>query len=262
MWTERAEPEAEDWADLAPSHLARYLFAVEYSRGKRVLDAGAGSGYGAHLLAVHGASVVGVDIDPQVVADAQQRFAHPALQYVVDDCEKLTQVEGPFDVICMFETIEHLQRPERFLEAARGLLAPAGLLLVSTPDRAASAPFLDGRPRNPFHVQEWYRDEFQALLTAHFADVEIRTQVQSTALAARVEALAALRSGLMWSNPFLVFLWRKLSWGAAHRRPWKRLAGLAAPMLSDFPIVPSSVVSLFGTSQYHVGICRHAGREK
>lgn len=257
MAQERAEPGRADWSELAAPHLARYLFAVEYAREKRVLDAGSGSGYGAFLLAHHeAADVLGLDIDPPAVQAATQHFAHPKLRYALGDCETLDAIPGPFDLICNFENIEHLPHPQRFLEQAARRLAPGGLALISTPDRNACPPFVGGRPRNRFHVHEWYLDEFRALLAPYFAEIEIRAQVQSTSLCARQDALAALREGLVWSSPLLATVWRKLPTRSGPLRPWKRLAGLAAPAVSDYPIVPLALAPLFGVTHYHVALCR------
>ena len=51
---ERVIPGQVD-ADLLNEHLARYAFAARLARGKRVLDAGCGAGYGAAELARIGA---------------------------------------------------------------------------------------------------------------------------------------------------------------------------------------------------------------
>ena len=209
MTIERAVPGDASWLELAAPHLARYFFAAEMARGRRVLDAGCGSGYGARILQAAGAAhVLGVDLDPQAVAHAKAHYGGAGIEFLVDDCRELGRVAGPVDLICNFENIEHLEEPERFLAAAGRCLVPDGTLLVSTPDRAATPPFVAGRPRNPFHVHEWYADEFAALLRAHFAQVELRVQVESLAAAARRDAVAALRQGLLWSNPLAMLLWR------------------------------------------------------
>src|SRR3989304_4043351 len=141
MSVERAVPGSPEWGELAAPHLARYLFAGEYAPGRRVLDAGPGSGYGARMLRTAGASsVVGIDVAPEAVRSAREHFAGDGIEFLVDDCWQPRHVSGPFDLICSFENIEHLDRPEDFLAAAAGLLAPDGVLLVSTPDRAASPP--------------------------------------------------------------------------------------------------------------------------
>jgi SAM-dependent methyltransferase len=258
MAEERAVPDTAEWAELAPPHLARYLFAVDFARGKRVLDAGTGSGYGAALLKMQGAaSVQAIDIDAETIRQAQERFPLEGVTFAEDDCETLARTTEPFDLICNFENIEHLGHPDRFLAAAARRLSPDGVLLISTPDRATTPPFVQGKPANPFHVQEWYRDEFQALLTTHFEAVDLRVQVQTTALQSRIEAVAALRQRLVWGNPPVTWLWRKFPFfGKRTVRPWKKLAGLAAPSVTDYPIVAWELRSLYGTPCFHVAICR------
>lgn len=261
MFDERAVPGEPTWAEMAAPHVARYAFAAEHARVRRVLDAGSGAGYGAAILAEGGAaSVVGVDLDPEMVAQARQRFGGAAVEFLVDDCQQLSRAGGPFGVVCNFENIEHLPHPEQFLEAAARVLEPDGLLIVSTPDRAATPPFVDGRPRNPFHLHEWYRDEFAAILAPWFEQVDMRAQVESLSIVRRNEAVAALRRGLMWANPLVSFLWRKLSRGESGRRSWRELEGLAAGGASDYPIVPLALLGVFGRPWCHVALCRKPRR--
>lgn len=257
MTVERAVPGSEEWAELAAPHMARYLLVAEFTRGRRVLDAGAGVGYGAAILRAGGAAVVvGVDVDADAVAAARARFVAENLTFVVDDCERLEQVGGGWDVICCLEAIEHLRQPEAFLGRAGRLLAGDGVLVVSTPDRAATPAFANGRPRNRFHHHEWFTDEFVAMLRRHFLDIELRVQVETAALQARRAAVAAVREGLIACNPLATFVWRKWPFRRSPERGWKRLEGLAAPALGDYPIVPSAVAAVYGTPMFNVGICR------
>ncbi len=256
MSVERAVPGEADWTELAAPHLARYLFAAESAAGLRVLDAGCGAGYGVCLLRSAGAaSVRGIDCDSAAIELARSRYGSDRTEFVVDDCQSLTASPGPFDLICCFENIEHLPRPEAFLAAAASRMSPHGRLLVSTPDRAVSEPYVAGRPRNPFHVQEWYRDEFQRLLQRYFCQVELRVQIQTAAVAQRQAAVEALRQGLTWANPLTIFLWRKLARGPDGRRSWKGLQGLAASSPGDWPIVPQAMAPLLGIGHFHVAIC-------
>jgi SAM-dependent methyltransferase len=245
------------WASDSAHHVARYLAAAPYAEGRRVLDAGCGVGYGAALLKTAGAAeVLAVDIDREALCLAEQRFGGEGITFIADDCQALGKLTGRFDLICSFENIEHLSDPRRFLRRAGELLAAGGVLLVSTPDREAAPPFVQGKPRNKFHFHEWHRAEFRELLGAYFRKVELWTQVRSVAYLDRCRAVDALRQGLFWSNPLAMFLWRKWPFVRKQNRPWKRLAGLAAPSVADFPIVPLCVAPIYGTPWYQFAICR------
>jgi 2-polyprenyl-3-methyl-5-hydroxy-6-metoxy-1,4-benzoquinol methylase len=257
MNVERGQPGTPEWAELAAPHLARYLFAAGFANGRRVLDVGSGAGYGAAVLrAADAAGVHGVDIDSEAVAQARARHGGPDVTFAVDDCQQLASSNGEWDIICCFETIEHVSRPEAMLMATSRHLAPGGVLLVSTPDRASTAPFVDGRPRNRFHAHEWYRDEFLTLVRRYFHDVELHVQVETAAAQARREAVAALRQGLMASNPLFVLAWRKWPRRRRDERPWARLADLAAPGIADFPVVPAALADVYGAPRFHVAVCR------
>jgi SAM-dependent methyltransferase len=204
-------------------------------------------------MAAGAREVIGVDIDEQAIAEDQK--AYPGVTYLVDSCETLTKVSGPFDLICSFENIEHLQKPENFLRAAGRLLSPEGVLLTSTIDRAITPPFKLGRPANPFHTTEWYRDEFAALLGHYFEHVEMRVQVESHGAASRSRAVQALRQGMMWCNPLLMLLWRQTA-RVRGVRSWKALDALAVRTVADYPIVSAAVAPVWGTSHCHFAICR------
>jgi len=163
---ERFTPECvrEIWYE----HFHRYAFACPAARGRRVLDAACGEGYGSALLAQGAQTVQGVDIDPQAVAHAHARYAHQAnLSFEVCDATTLNALpDASFDLITSFETLEHVEAQERMLAGFRRLLAPGGVLLVSSPDKAQYSDATGHA--NPFHVRELYRDEFEALLAARF----------------------------------------------------------------------------------------------
>jgi SAM-dependent methyltransferase len=259
--TERLGPGTVSWNDDSPSHLARYYFASEFVGGQRVLDAGTGLGYGAAILKMAGAgSVLGVDIDATSVERARTTYRIDGLEYLVDDCEELGRAEGPFDVICNFENIEHLNHPERFLEAAARLLTDDGVLLCSTPDRATST-WVNGRPINPYHVNEWYRDEFAELLSRSFADVDLRCQVETTTYILRRKAILNLNQHLMylWSRPVLR-LSRALGKLVGKGQSWPPIVDLVAPAPTDYPVVRHAIADIVGQSTCHVAVCRSPRR--
>lgn len=163
---ERYTPECA--REIASEHWHRYAFARPLAHGRRVLDAACGEGYGSALLAAAGGDVLGLDIDAGVVDHARTRYADvPGLRFDRADATRLdAYADGAFDLILSFETLEHVREQERLLDGFARLLAPGGLLLVSTPDKRSYTD-LTGEV-NPHHVRELYRDEFEALLSARF----------------------------------------------------------------------------------------------
>lgn len=171
---ERFTPECvrEIWYE----HMHRYAYASAFCRGKRVLDAACGEGYGSALLAQAGADVLGLDVDAAAVEHARLRYQEiPQLHFLQQDVTALDELPtARFDVIVSFETLEHVHEQERMLAGFRRLLKPDGVLLISSPDKHVYTDLRDYH--NEFHVRELYRDEFEGLLNAHFAHTRIYGQ--------------------------------------------------------------------------------------
>lgn len=170
---ERFTPECvrEIWYE----HMHRYAYAAPLVRGKRVLDAACGEGYGSALLAQSAASVLGLDLSDEAIAHARARYQQAGLQFAQTDVTALDELaDGSFDVIVSFETLEHVQAQERMLAGFARLLAPGGLLLISTPDKHNYSD-VPGY-QNEHHVRELYRPEFEALLRMHFPALRISAQ--------------------------------------------------------------------------------------
>src|ERR1035438_8652432 len=129
---ERVIPGRVD-ADLLNEHMARYAFAARLARGKRVLDAGCGAGYGAAELAQAADSVVGIDCATEAIEFARANYRLPNLRFEQGSCTHLPYPDGSFDLVVAFEVIEHLENWRDFLQEVRRVLAPAGPVIVSTP---------------------------------------------------------------------------------------------------------------------------------
>lgn len=159
--------------DLLNEHLARYTFAARLARGKRVLDAGCGAGYGSAELAHAADRVVGIDCAAEAIEFARANYPLPNLQFEQASCTDLPQADGSFDLVVAFEVIEHLEQWREFLLQVRRVLAANGQFIVSTPNKLYYTESRGREGTNPFHVHEFDFEEFRGELRSVFPYVSM-----------------------------------------------------------------------------------------
>ncbi len=147
-------------------HAARYVFALPFVEGRRVLDIACGTGYGIGLLRSKASFVTGVDIDPEAAKSAIAECGENA-GVLLGNGIGLPFGDGAFDIVTSFETLEHLHERRRFIVELHRVLQPGGTMILSTPNANYSQP-VNGKPTNPFHVFEYTPSELRAELAAHF----------------------------------------------------------------------------------------------
>lgn len=160
--------------ELEVEHVNRYIFASDFVKNKKVLDAACGTGYGSALLAENADEVFGVDISEEAIAYAKSNYAASNVNFSVANIEKLPFENDFFDVVVSFETIEHVdtQQQEKFLSEVKRVLKDGGILVISTPNRDV----YKSRGENHFHVAELSLAEFKNLLEKKFKSVKIFSQ--------------------------------------------------------------------------------------
>lgn len=169
---ERWNPKVQN--ETAIEHLHRYALAREFSAGKAVLDIACGEGYGTRLLAENASSVTGIDIDNKTIELAKKRYATGNIQFLRRDATNTQLPDATFDLIVSFETLEHIEDHAGFMKEIKRLLKPDGLLLISTPDKTEYSE--KSGHKNPFHVKELNRTEFEILISASFRNFNMLYQ--------------------------------------------------------------------------------------
>ena len=109
--------------------------------GARLLDVGCAQGELAATAVRAGYTVAGVDLNPEAIARARQRV--PEATFHAGELDPDVVGTG-FDIVTMFDFIEHVRDPLATLARAARVLAAGGTLLVSTPRVASLAHRLSG----------------------------------------------------------------------------------------------------------------------
>lgn len=156
---------------------ARYQIALDLAgefKGKKVLDFGCGDGAFLSLASKGGGVCIGFEPDDNGRRFAREQFAKLGLPIEVVDSVEALEPES-FDLIFLLEVIEHVKDPEGLLATCLNLLAPGGLLVITTPTRLTETP-LDAE-----HVREFFPTEFFAMLRRFF---QVEQSVEKLPLAA------------------------------------------------------------------------------
>ena len=148
-------------------HAARYKFALWFVENASVLDIACGTGYGIGVVQSKARRVTGVDIDPEAARAALSECNERGSVLLADGLG-LPFEDAAFDVVTSFETLEHLHERGEFLAELRRVLAPEGVLLLSTPNANYTKP-INGKPSNPFHIFEYRPEELRSELEAYFS---------------------------------------------------------------------------------------------
>jgi len=143
-------------------HLVRYRAISALVQGKVVADIASGSGYGSAILGETAQSVVGFDADQDAVQYATEQYGSSNVTFNRADALNIPLDDHSVDVAVTFETIEHIEDYEGFLDELARVVRPGGLVVVSTPN---DLEFPEG---NHFHLHEFERAELIDQLRRRF----------------------------------------------------------------------------------------------
>jgi 2-polyprenyl-3-methyl-5-hydroxy-6-metoxy-1,4-benzoquinol methylase len=100
--------------------------------GGRALDVGCAAGFCMEATRELGFDAYGLDISETIVNHARERFGFDTIH--LGPLQTAPYRESSFDLITMWDVVEHVVDPVGLIVRARELLAPGGLLVIETQD--------------------------------------------------------------------------------------------------------------------------------
>jgi SAM-dependent methyltransferase len=140
----------------------------ELKPGAEMLDVGCGAGGFLHKARAAGYRVTGLDFNPARVNALKARgfdvFEGGLPEFAAG------RAPGFVDAVTIFQVLEHLDDPAAWLNAAKGLLKPGGLLIVAVPNRERAfdpfqGPGMDEIDNPPHHLTRWNSTALTGLLS-------------------------------------------------------------------------------------------------
>lgn len=142
---------------LMRSNVKRASFVERYIKGGSILDVGCAAGFFLEALGPHW-DVYGCEPSEAMVAIARERFGNRIAQTSLEDYEPGRK----FDVVSMWDCLEHMTDPNLAMTKAASLLNDDGFLFIGTPDAGSPAPRILGRhwyyyipPAHLQHFDRW-----------------------------------------------------------------------------------------------------------
>jgi ubiquinone/menaquinone biosynthesis C-methylase UbiE len=123
-WRRLAAGYAQHLADLMSQAIEPLLDAAGIAAGGRVLDLCCGPGQASAAIRRRGATPLGLDFAPEMIALAKEKW--PGLAFEVGDAENLAQPDSYSDAVVMNFGLLHLARPEAALRHVARVLKPGG----------------------------------------------------------------------------------------------------------------------------------------
>ena len=132
---------AADYAQYEESHwwfkarrriLRRLIIRLPLGPHPHILEIGTGPGANLYAIYPRDAVITGLEKDPAQAERARSRGPIPVLTIAAEDAADAL-AGTTFDVVTMFDVLEHIERDKRVLATIHQLLVPDGRLLLTVP---------------------------------------------------------------------------------------------------------------------------------
>lgn len=122
---------ASVYAAITADHAENASLFTSLLIGKKILDAGCGAGHDTNMFMKLGYDAVGVDISPNLIAEAKQRY--PKARFINEDFRSLSFEKETFDGIWSQASLLHFESEDDVRQSLREfhrILKPYGVLYV------------------------------------------------------------------------------------------------------------------------------------
>jgi predicted SAM-dependent methyltransferase len=130
--------------------------------GQSILEIGCARGSFLEALKKRGAIGVGLEHNAKAVAAAKSKQLDVYMQTIQEHA-----VECPerYDVVCVFQVMEHVSKVKSFIESALSALKPGGLLIISVPNHDAFMGLDEWNVLDlpPHHMGQWNENSLVSL---------------------------------------------------------------------------------------------------
>jgi len=164
LWYEAAYQQRDETEmPLEPGH-RYFLKDPRAPKRGRLLDLGCGVGNFIAAARDAGFDVTGVELDPAAARFAQQHYGLASVFVMRLEEFLAARPKNCFDIVTFFEVLEHQENPQAFLDVAKQLLAPAGYIALSVPNRCRWQKGTDPLDYPPNHLTRWSPGALRAIL--------------------------------------------------------------------------------------------------
>lgn len=131
--------------------LERILDSLNMPKDAKILEVGCGTGGNLQMLSFFG-NVSGMEMDPTAKSIAEKKTAG-RFRIKLGSCPDDVPYRGRcFDLICMFDVLEHIEKDQEAVATLSRLLKPGGRMLITVP----AYQFLYGRHDEFLHHKRRY----------------------------------------------------------------------------------------------------------
>ncbi|MEY2427782.1 MAG: hypothetical protein QOJ40_667 [Verrucomicrobiota bacterium] len=144
----------------------RAVGLIRKHRLKRVLDVGCGSGEFLNLARLAGSQTYGLDLNATAAEKARAK-GHVVFSRLLHELEEELS-GGGFDLITLFQVLEHVRDPIGLMKEARRRLNPGGYISVAVPSENGVCRLAPWDPAQwpPHHLSRWRLRDFPRLAEA------------------------------------------------------------------------------------------------